>query len=107
VKFHTDENVTEAVALGLRRRGLDVTTTSEAGLMGATDDDQLAYSLRETRVMVSHDTDMLRLAAAGQQHAGIAYCHKQKYKVGDLILKLLALASRVSAEEMMNRVEFL
>ena len=75
--------------------------------MGATDDDQLAYSLRETRVMVSHDTDMLRLAAAGQQHAGIAYCHKQKYKVGDLILKLLALASRVSAEEMMNRVEFL
>jgi hypothetical protein len=35
MKFHTDEHVSEAVALGLRRRGLDVTTTVQAGLLGA------------------------------------------------------------------------
>jgi predicted nuclease of predicted toxin-antitoxin system len=107
VTFHTDENVSEAVALGLRRRGLDVTTTNEAGLRGATDEAQLAYALRESRVVISHDADMLRLASAGTPHAGVAYCHGQKYKVGQLVLKLLALAGRLPPQAMRGRIEFL
>lgn len=107
MKFHTDEHVSEAVALGLRRRGFDVSTTPQAGLLGTTDEAQLAYCQREERVMVSHDADMLRLAAAGMMHAGIAYCHNQRYKSGKLILRLLTLAGRVSSDEMKNRIEFL
>jgi hypothetical protein len=34
--FHLDENCTKAIAWGLRRHGIDVTTTPEAGLLGAT-----------------------------------------------------------------------
>jgi predicted nuclease of predicted toxin-antitoxin system len=45
MKFHTDENVAEVVALGMRRRGFDVTTTSQVGLRGAKDEEQLAFSL--------------------------------------------------------------
>jgi hypothetical protein len=107
MKFHTDDHIAAAVAMGLRRRGLDVTTTVQAGLLGSADEAQLAYCRREGRVMVSHDPDMLRLGAAGILHPGIAYCHNQKYKPGELILRLLALAGRVSAEEMKGRVEFL
>jgi hypothetical protein len=107
VKFHIDENVPEAVAAGLRRRGFDVTTTPQAGLLGATDEEQLAFAFRESRVIVSHDADMLRLASAGIAHAGIAYCHGRKYKVGPLVLKLLALAGRVGFDAMRGRVEFL
>ena len=107
MKFHIDENVSAAVALGLRRRGLDVSTTSEAGLLGAKDETQLAYCLREQRVMVSCDADMLRLASAGALHPGIAYCQNQKYKTGEIILRLLRLSSRVSSEEMQNRIEFI
>jgi uncharacterized protein with PIN domain len=107
MKFHTDEHLSEAVALGLRRRGFDVTTTPQAGLLGVSDEEQLAYCRREERVMVSHDADMLRLAASGLSHDGIAYCHNQRYKPGELILKLLALAGRVSTAEMKNRIEFL
>ena len=107
MKFHTDEHVAEAVTLGLRRRGFDVSTTPDAELLGVSDEEQLAHCLREERVMVSHDADMLRLAAAGATHCGIAYCHNQRYKTGELILRLLALVGRVSAAEMKNRVEFL
>ena len=107
MKFHIDEHVSDAVAQGLRRRGFDVTTTAQAGLLGAPDADQLAYCRREEKVMVSHDADMLRLAATGTPHAGIAYCHNQKYKPGQLIARLLLLSSRISPEEMKNRIEFL
>jgi predicted nuclease of predicted toxin-antitoxin system len=107
MKFHLDEHVSHAVLQGLLRRGLDATISEQVHLLGATDAEQLAYCTREDRVMVSHDADMLRLAAGGTPHAGIAYCHNQKYKAGVLISKLLALASRVSPEEMRGRIEFL
>jgi hypothetical protein len=29
IKFHLDENVTNAIASGLRKRGIDVTTTPD------------------------------------------------------------------------------
>lgn len=32
IRFHMDENVNTAIADGLRRRGIDVTTTAKAGL---------------------------------------------------------------------------
>ncbi len=107
MRFHTDENVSDAVAHGLRRRGFDITTTVEAGLRGASDGEQLAYARRESRVVISHDADMLRLASAGTPHAGVAYCHGQKYKIGQLVLKLLALGQRLTPEALKGRVEFL
>jgi hypothetical protein len=37
IKFHLDENVSYSIALGLRHRGLDVTTTPEENLLGVSD----------------------------------------------------------------------
>jgi hypothetical protein len=34
IRYHLDEHVGNAVAHGLRLRGLDVTTTKDAGLIG-------------------------------------------------------------------------
>jgi hypothetical protein len=42
IRFHLDEDVDPAIAEGLRRRGIDVTTTPEVGLLGARDPIQLA-----------------------------------------------------------------
>jgi hypothetical protein len=44
IKFHLDENVSNAVAEGLRRRGIDVTTTPEQDLIGASDLEQIAFA---------------------------------------------------------------
>jgi hypothetical protein len=107
VKFHTDEHVANAVVMGLRRRGQDVTTSAQVRLLGKSDEEQLAFCDREQRVMVSHDPDMLRLAAAGVSHAGVAFCHSQKYKTGRFIGKLLALAARIPPEKMRGRIEYL
>ena len=61
IRFHLDESVAVAVAQGLRRRGVEVTTTSEAGLTSADDESQLAFALRERRVLVTQDADFIRL----------------------------------------------
>jgi predicted nuclease of predicted toxin-antitoxin system len=75
IKYHLDEHVSNAVAEGLRRRGVDVTTTAQARLISQSDDAQLAFATESDRVLVTHDDDFLRRHSRGEPHAGIAYCH--------------------------------
>lgn len=107
IRFHLDENCHRAIAEGLRRRGIDVTTTPEAGLMRASDEEQAAYSLAKNRVTFTQDRDFLRLHAAGTRHAGIAYCDKDTRSVGDIIQGLVLIWEVLDPEEMANRVEFI
>ncbi len=107
IRLHLDEHVHPAVAAGLRHRGIDVTTTTEAGLGGADDEDQLAFARSQGRVIVTHDDDFLALHARGVAHAGIAYCHQQSRTVGELLRALLLLCECLTGEEMQGQVEFL
>jgi predicted nuclease of predicted toxin-antitoxin system len=72
VRFHLDENISGAVASGLRRRNIDVTTPAETALIGATDLEHLKFALAAVRVLVTHDDDFLWIHAQGVSHAGIA-----------------------------------
>ncbi|MCA2833701.1 MAG: DUF5615 family PIN-like protein [Pseudanabaena sp. M114S2SP2A07QC] len=42
-----DEGVSKAIAKGLRIRGIDVKMSSEEGLIGASDQEQLVYALSQ------------------------------------------------------------
>jgi len=107
IRFHLDEHVDPAIAEGLRRRGVDVTTTQEVGLMQASDDVQLAYFRSEARVLFTEDAGFLRMHAAGASHPGIVYCHQQSHSIGEIIRALVLIWEILEPEEMRNRVEFL
>jgi predicted nuclease of predicted toxin-antitoxin system len=106
IRFHLDEHVARAVADGLRRRGADVTTTADAGLLGVTDVQQLAYALAEGRVFFTEDRDFLALATPGE-HAGIAYCDQNSRSIGQIVRGLELIWEVYEPHEMRNRVEFL
>jgi imidazolonepropionase-like amidohydrolase len=105
--FHLDESVDHAVARGLAQRGVDVTTTTDAGLIGATDQAQLEHAIASRRVLVTHDHDFLKLVATGADHSGVAYCPPGHRSIGQIILKLVDLWRTTSSDEMRGRVEYL
>ncbi|HSN75908.1 MAG TPA: DUF5615 family PIN-like protein [Anaerolineae bacterium] len=107
IRFHLDENVNLAIASGLRRRGIDVTTSKEAGLVGATDDQQLNFAWREGRVLVTQDTDFLVIAAQAEQHAGIAFARKGSRSVRKMSEQLELIHAAMSVEEMIGHIEYL
>jgi hypothetical protein len=107
IRFHLDEDVDPAIAEGLRRQGIDVTTSREVGLLGATDPMQLAYAHAEGRVLFTHDADHLALNAQGVEHAGIAYCHRLRRSIGEIIDSLALIWELCEPAEMANRVEYL
>ncbi len=107
MRFHLDEHLSHAIAHALRRRGVEVRTTTEAGLLGSEDEDQLAYALAERRVLVTHDPDVIELAHRDQAHAGIAYCDQERRSLRSIARSLLLIWEVLSPEEMEGHVEYL
>jgi predicted nuclease of predicted toxin-antitoxin system len=107
IRFHLDEHVSNAIAEALRRRAIDVTTTADAGLLGASDLEHLEFARRQQRVIFSHDTDFLIHAASGEEHWGIVHCESGSRSIGQIVEMLRLIHACFSEEEMRNRVEFI
>ena len=106
IKFYMDEHVQRAVTRGLRHRGVDVLTAQDAGMLQATDEQHLAFALREDRVIFTQDTDFLGLHAAGRPHRGIVYAPQQT-PIGTIVRGLMLVHDVMSPEDMANHVEFI
>lgn len=106
LKFHLDESVSNAIAKGLRMRGIDVTTSPEEGLIGSSDQEQLAYALSKGRVIFTFDDDFLVLSSMKFEHCGIIYSH-QRQSIGKIIRNLVLIWECLEPEYMYGNVEFL
>ncbi len=106
VKFYLDEHIARAVARQLRRRGADVRTVSEAGLMGASDEKHLERASAEGRVLVTQDEDFLCLHESASMHAGIVY-FPQGTAVGELIRGLSLIHEVLYAADMAGKVQYM
>jgi predicted nuclease of predicted toxin-antitoxin system len=107
IKFHLDENVNNAIAQGLRRRGIDVTTTPEQFLIGISDQAQLEFALSQNRVIFTQDTDFLRINRTNTEHYGIVYCWQGKKSIGEIIKGLILIWELLEPFEMLGKVEFI
>ena len=107
MRFHLDEHVAHAIAEGLRRRGIDVTTTVDAALLSAPDELHIAFSKREDRVVITNDPDLMRHAAADATHCGIAFYPQGKRTFGEVIRHLSLMHDAMHEGEMQGRIEYL
>ena len=106
IRFHLDESVTTKVARALRVQNLDVTTTHDVGLRSSSDEIQFEYAQREQRVLITKDSDFLRIASERWDHFGILYCNPET-SIGSIVLACLTLQSSLTSEDMCGRVEYL
>jgi uncharacterized protein with PIN domain len=105
-----DEDVPEAVAVGLRLRGYDVLTTRQARKSGATDLEQLEFAHSQGRVLLTHNVaDFAKIHAdyvrKGREHSGILLA--QQRPIGLLVTALLKFLASPKAKDMKNRVVWL
>jgi predicted nuclease of predicted toxin-antitoxin system len=81
-ELYLDEDVDVLLAELVAFRGFSVETTIQAGMLGATDVEQLEYAARRDRVLLTHNRrDFERLAeqwrGQGKQHSGILLAHRR------------------------------
>lgn len=107
IKFHQGERIDPVIARALRRHGVDVTTTVDAGLRTGSDPAHLEFIRREGRVVVTHDADFLRYASQRSDHPGIAYCQMGARSAGEIVRSLILIYEVLVPVEMAGHVEYL
>jgi len=99
-----------AVAVAMRRHGVDAETSVDAGLLSASDIEHIEYARRQNQMIVTQDRDFLLLNGSGIEHNGIAFCSHDPHAmghIGHLIEALLLIYAIYEAEEMIGRVEYI
>ncbi len=110
LRFFTDEDVYGAVASALRRAGVDTVSTPETGRRRQSDESQLEWAAAEGRVLITFNVAHFAELHAiwmrhGRRHAGVVVSAQRP--IGDMVRRLLHLASTLDADSMGNRLEFL
>ncbi len=108
IKIYSDEDVNIAITEGLKRRGIKAYSCQEVGNIGLTDEEQIDYANSNKLVILTHDTDFLRIIHEKiLNHSGIIFVSQGKLSVGETIRKIEFLVSILTQEDMENHVEFL
>jgi hypothetical protein len=110
IRLFMDEDVFGAVAPVLRRAGIDTLSTTDVDRSGESDESQLDWASSENRALftfnVGHFAELHALRIVeGRHHAGIIVSSQRP--IGDVIRRLLHLATALDAESMRDRLEFL
>ncbi len=110
IRLYFDHNVNQAVAQGLRLRGLDVLTAFEDGAHQLDDPELLDRATALGRVLVSSDVDLV-VEARHRQRAGVTFAGvlfvPQALAVGLCIEQLKLVAGAGDAQELADSLLFL
>lgn len=106
MQFLLDEHMPRAIADGLRRRGVHVSTISEAGLRSAGDDEILVWAATHRYVVVTSDADFIRLHRQ-VDHDGIVWCNARGRSVRRVIEYLVLMSEIIDPDEMRGTVEYI
>ena len=101
MKFYLDEDLAPAIAVALRKKGVDAISAHEVGNVELGDNEQLVFAARQGRCLVSgnaRDFRSLGHAAVeqGRPHAGIVLCPPRSHgsDVGAVAGALMDIAER-------------
>lgn len=109
-RFYADECADMRYVDGVRRRDLVFVTARDEGMLGASDEQQLERAVALGCVLVSEDSDLLRLAhariASGAPFPGLIFI-KPEASVGEVVRAIVEIAEMLAPEDMVNRIEWI
>jgi len=106
IRFLLDENVPHAIAHGLRLRGIEVVTATDADLLSVNDELIAEYAVTESYVVFTQDDDFIRIHSKGVKHSGIVYSKQGNRTLGEIIHHLKLIAGIIEPEDMKGQLEY-
>ncbi len=113
IQLYTDEHIIPQLARILRTRGYVAQSAIEAGMIGRSDEEHLAYATHHQMAVLTFDhADFVRLArqwaVANRAHAGIIISPQfGSRQMSQLLQSLSRLLDTLTADELCNQVVFL
>lgn len=110
IELYLDEDVDILIADLVRARGFRATTTQEAGQLGESDAEQLAYAVRHGQAFLTHNRGHFEVlaqqySAAGRTHHGIILAVRRRpYEIAR---RLMLILNHVTADEMQDQRRYI
>jgi predicted nuclease of predicted toxin-antitoxin system len=110
IDLYLDEDVNVLIADLVRARGFQVTTTQEAGQVGTTDENQLAFATSQGKAILTHNRVHFEALAQiyfeeKKAHCGIIIAVRRAPK--ELSRRVLILLDSVTADEIENQIHYI
>ena len=110
IDLYLDEDVDVLLAHLVRARGFGVVTTQEAGHVGRTDTEQLAFAVDQGKTILTHNrVDFEALARRyfedKKSHSGIIIAVRRHPK--ELARRVLILLNSLAADEIENQIRYI
>ncbi|MBI5669642.1 MAG: DUF5615 family PIN-like protein [Chloroflexi bacterium] len=107
LRFYLDENLPVAIAEQLRRRGIEAVTARDLDTLSDSDVNHLKRASEMGCVLCTYDTDYVQLAVSGVEHSGIVLGQPESHWIGEWVKALELMHGVYTADDMLNRVEYL
>lgn len=110
ISLYLDEDVDVLLSDLLRARGFHVTTTQEAGQVGKSDEEQLAFASARGQAILTHNRVHFEALARkyfeeGRSHSGIIIAVRRRPI--ELLRRVLTLLNHVAADEVENQMRYI
>jgi hypothetical protein len=109
LRLYADECVNGRIVIGLRRRGVDVVTAEDQGLISAGDSDQIARAIALGRTLVTSDRDFFTIAddlMARQTPFPGMFFIQPRATIGEAVRIIGEAAKVLDAPAMESRIEW-
>ncbi|MBI4823185.1 MAG: DUF5615 family PIN-like protein [Nitrospirae bacterium] len=107
MKIYADENIESSIIEGLRRRRIEVISARELGFIGKPDEFHIRQASEIKTVILTHDSDFLKIAGSGINHRGIIFAHPKNLSIGQCIREVELIVNILTDKDMENHIEFL
>jgi predicted nuclease of predicted toxin-antitoxin system len=113
IRLYFDHNANPRFVRDLRGEGFDAVAAIELGHQRLKDEDHLRWAADHRRTLFTYDKGDFSIIAdawitRGEDHAGIILSKGPPLlSYGEILRRLLRLLNEITAEEMINRVEWL
>ena len=106
VKLYLDEDVFPLLSEILRERRYDVLSAKEAGMLGKSDKENLEFSIRDKRAILTFNiSDYMKLAGDYEKHCGILFSPQRPLK--EMLSRLLIFLASHTGEEVQDGIHWI
>ena len=106
MKFLADEHIELSIVTGLKLLGIDIISINEAGKRGSDDEEILSFAKENDRIVITRDSDFVKLHSKGISHAGVVFISKF-LEIGKVIEEIEKVAMIFEPEHVRNSVVFI
>lgn len=106
MKFLADEHIELSVVTGLKLLGIDVISVNEAGKRESDDEEILSFAKDNDRVIITRDSDFVKLHRKGAEHAGIVFIPKF-LAIGKIIGEIEKISMVFEPKHIRNNIIFI